>query len=327
MIRVVQIGLGPLGQMVVRFALQRKTIRIVAAVDKDPAKIGRDLGVLCGVRKQGVRVCGNLRTALRGRKADVAVLTTVSALKRIEQQVAEIAAAGLHIVSTCEEMSFPWIRRSMAKRMDAACRRHGVACVGTGVNPGFLMDYLPIVLTSVCQSVKKVTVWRVQNASSRRIPFQQKIGAGLTRRQFADQVALGSVRHVGLTESMNMIAAALDWRLDRTTEVLRPVIASRRIASGYRPIPKGYCCGVSQTGRGFRRGREVIRLNFRAAVGEKASYDTVAIRGVPDLCSVIPGGVNGDTATCAIVLNAARVIGRCSPGLRTMLDLPAPSCG
>jgi hypothetical protein len=326
MLRVVQIGLGPLGQKVVQFASGRKGVRIVAAVDPAPDKAGKDLGLLCGLPRLGLRVAPTLASALKGRQADVAILTTVSGLQALEAQIADIARAGLDIVSTCEELSFPWDKApGLSRRIDRVCRKHGVACVGTGVNPGFLMDYLPVVLSSACQDVRRITVTRIQDASRRRIPFQKKIGAGLTPARFRAAVAAGTLRHVGLVESMQMIARAFHWKLSRTTESLVPVIASRRITSGYAPIAKGLACGVEQIGRGFIGKKEILHLHFRAAVGEAASHDTVEIDGTPSIRSHIPGGVNGDIATCAITINACRSIMAVSPGLKTMLDLPVPA--
>ena len=324
MINIIQVGLGPLGQKAVRYALERGTIRIVGAVDPAPDKAGQDLGALCGIRKRtGVVVRRNLAAAMKGVKASVAVLTTVSSLKRLEPQVVELARAGLHIVSTCEELAFPWkTRPRIAKRLDAICKHHGVACVGTGVNPGYLMDFLPCILSAVCQRVERIRISRFQDAAPRRIPFQQKIGAGLTLAEFRTKVAAGTLRHVGLTESMHMIARHLGWTLDRMTESLNPIIANREIRSGYKPIRRGQACGVEQIGRATCKGKEIIKLHFRAAVGEPESFDRVEIAGEPSFTTLIPGGVNGDIATCAITINAIRSIVKAAPGLRTMIDLP-----
>jgi len=326
MIKVVQIGLGPLGQKIVRFASKRNGINIVAAVDPAPDKVGADPGKLCSLGKMGITVCKDLKTALKGKKkADVAILATVSSLKVIEKQIEEVAKAGLDIVSTCEELSFPWkTHPRIAKRIDNICQKHKVSCVGTGINPGFLMDYLPCVLSSVSQKVNKIRVTRIQDASKRRVPFQQKIGAGLTRSQFQAKEAEGTLRHVGLVESIHMIAKSMNWKLDRTTESLKPVIAKQTITSGYVKIDKGRASGVDQIGRGYIGKKEVIRLHFRAAVGESESLDTIEIIGKPTIKSTIPGGVNGDIATCAITINAVRSILSAGAGLKTMLDLPVP---
>jgi 4-hydroxy-tetrahydrodipicolinate reductase len=326
MIDIVHIGLGPLGQKMVKSAVERGSVRIVGAVDTEPAKIGKDLGEFCGIRPLGIPICGSLDEALRGKPPQVAVVTTVSSLKAFEPQLAPLAKCKLPVVSTCEELAFPWRRQpELAQRIDRLCRDSGIACVGTGVNPGFLMDYLPAVLTGLCQKVTGVRVWRVQDASVRRIPFQQKIGAGLTTQEFEAKVRDGTLRHVGLPESVDFIATRLGWQLDKTTESIEPVMAAQSVNSGYKPITKGMVRGVYQIGRGFVGRDEVITLTFRAAVGEPESYEEIRIEGDPAFSSRIAGGINGDIATCAVTLNAVRSILEVAPGLKTMADLPVPS--
>ena len=325
MVKLIQVGLGPVGQKIVRYALEREAsgLKFVGAVDPAPDKVGKDLGELCGAKKLRIRVKEDLASALGKRKADVALLSTVSGLDRIEPQVAEIAKAGLNIVSTCEELSYPWrTDPKISRRIDAVCKKHGVTCLATGVNPGFLMDSLPCVLSGVCQSVKKVVVQRFQDATPRRIPFQKKIGAGLTRAEFRRKVKEGVLRHVGLPESMDMIAARLGWKLTKSTEIIRPIMAEKKITGGYVPIEKGMACGVEQIGRAYVGKKEVIKLHFRAAVGEPVSEDVVEITGEPNIRSVIAGGVNGDIATCAITVNAVQSVVAAEPGLKTMVDVP-----
>ncbi|MGB2864539.1 MAG: hypothetical protein WBC05_14520 [Sedimentisphaerales bacterium] len=323
MINIVQVGIGPLGQKIIRFAVERVCFNIVGAVDPAPDKAGRELGDLCGIESLGITVTDNLNEAIKTKPAEVALVTTVSSIVSLEKQIVELANDKLNIVSTCEELFFPWkTNPEVAGRIDEICRQNGVACVGTGVNPGYLMDLLPTVLTGLCQDVRKVEVWRVQDASVRRIPFQQKIGAGLTLEEFEVKRKAGTLRHVGLPESVDLIAERLGWKLDRNTESLEPVIAESQIDTGYKPITKGMACGVQQVGRGFVGEQEVITLNFRAAVGEPESYDQVHIDGEPEIKSRISGGVNGDIATCAMTLNAVRSILQTSPGLKTMGQIP-----
>jgi hypothetical protein len=323
MINTVHVGIGPLGQKVLRYAVERGCFNIVGAVDSDPEKAGKDLGQLCSIEPLGITIRNNLADAIKGQSVDVALVTTVSSIVALESQVAEIANAKLNIVSTCEELFYPWkTNPEVAQRIDEICRSNDVACVGTGVNPGYLMDLLPTVLSGLCQNVRKVEVWRVQDSSVRRIPFQQKIGAGLTLEQFEAKRKAGTLRHVGLPESVDFIAERLGFKLDKSTESLEPVIAESQIDTGYKPISKGMACGVQQVGRGFVGDREVITLNFRAAVGEPESYDQVHIDGEPEIKSRIAGGVNGDIATCAITLNAVRSILQAGPGLKTMAQIP-----
>jgi len=323
MINTVHVGIGPIGQKMVKYAVERGCFNIVGAIDPDPDKAGRELGELCGVDPLGITVSNNLDDAIRAKSPEVALDTTVSSIVSFESHVAELAKAKLHIISTCEELFFPWnTQPEVSKRIDKVCRENGVVCLGTGVNPGYLMDFLPTVLTGPCQSVKKVEVWRVQDASVRRIPFQQKIGVGLTLEEFEVKKKDGTLRHVGLPDSVDFIADRLGWKLDRNIETLEPVIADKDINTGYKPISKGMICGVQQVGRGFVGDREVIALNFRATVGEPESYDRVHIDGEPAIQSKIAGGVNGDIATCAITLNAVRSVLEASPGLKTMGDIP-----
>lgn len=322
-IKILQVGLGPLGQKTVQFAIARG-FKIVAAVDSSPDKIGKDLGEVCGLKRIGIKITANVKDALKNKKADIAVITTVSSLAKMESLVTEIARQKLSIVSTCEELSFPWHTQSArAKKLDKLCKKHKIALLGTGVNPGYLMDYLPTVLTAVSKKVESIQVWRVQNASTRRIPFQQKIGAGLTLEQFKKKEKEGSLRHVGLPESVDFIAARMGWKLTKKTESLNPIIAKHDITTGYTPIKAGMACGVEQIGRGYIGSKEVITLNFRAAVGEEKSFDTIEIIGEPMIRSTIENGINGDIATCAITLNAIHSVLLSRPGLMTMSDIPA----
>ncbi len=323
MVKILQVGLGPLGQKTVQFAIQRG-FRIVAAVDSSPNMVGRDLGDVCGLKPMGVKISATVKEALKKKRADIAVVTTVSSLAKMDALVAEIAQQKLSIVSTCEELSFPWnIQSARAKKLDKLCKKHKISLLGTGVNPGYLMDYLPTVLTAVSKKVESIQVWRVQNASIRRIPFQQKIGAGLTLEEFKKKQKAGTLRHVGLPESVDFIAARMGWKLTKKTETLNPIIAEQDILTGYKPIKTGMACGVEQIGKGYIGKREMISLNFRAAVGEEKSYDTILITGEPTIKSTIEGGVNGDVATCSITLNAIQSVLLARPGLVTMSDIVA----
>lgn len=325
-IRVVQFGMGPLGQKITHFLNEKRPIEIVGAVDIDPEKVGLDLGELTGLPKMGVRISDRADAVLKKTKPDVVVLTTVSDMKRIVPQIESILRHNVNIVSTCEELSYPFVTApASARKLDTLARKKGVAVLGTGVNPGFLMDYLPLSLTAVCRDVKKVTVYRVQNASPRRVPFQRKIGAGLTVAQFNGKKRAGTLRHVGLTESMHMIASAFGWKLDKTKDIIQPVIARRTVKSRAITAKPGMCRGVYQVGRGSTKGKELITLHFRAALGEKNPHERVVIQGTPKIDMTIKGGVHGDVATCAITTNAVFAILNAQPGLRTMADMPAVS--
>ncbi|HTH01625.1 MAG TPA: hypothetical protein VL882_15245 [Vicinamibacterales bacterium] len=326
-IKVLHVGLGPIGAGVVRQVAERKGFRIVGAADIDPAKAGRDLGEVAGVgRALRVKVSGDVKKAIKAAKPDVVVLCTSSSLKKVLPQVEEILKLKVPIVSTTEELAYP-TRGNMryARAIHQLAKKSKVAVLGTGVNPGFVMDALPIALTGVCERVESVRVDRVQDARIRRLPFQQKIGAGLTREQFQKKVDDGSVRHVGLAESISMIAEALGWKLDRITDEIQPKMATETVSSEFLAVDPGYVCGIVQDGLGFRNGTPVITLHMEAYLGAPESFDAVDIVGSPRLKMKLAGGVHGDIATASIVVNSLPKILEVAPGLHTMRDMPLPA--
>jgi hypothetical protein len=323
-IRAVQFGCGPIGCAVARLAWQRPDIDIVGALDIDPNKVGRDLGEVMGLEaKLGISVTNDVAGLLASAKADVVFHQTSSSLKTVTPQLVKLLGFGVNIVSTTEELSYPYIRQpDLAREIDAVARANKVTVLGTGINPGFLMDTWPLCMTAVCQEIKRVKAVRVQDARSRRLPFQKKIGAGCTTDEFQALVAGGTLRHVGLTESIDMIAAGLGWSLTKVTESIEPVIAREQVKSQYLTVEVGRVAGVRQVGQGFRNEEEVITLEFEASLGAPESYDAVYLTGIPNLEVVIKGGTHGDIATAAIVVNAARRVIDAPPGLITMKDLP-----
>lgn len=326
-IRVMHFGLGPIGAAVVRQVAVRKGFKIVGGVDIDPLKAGRDLGEVVELgRPLRIRVSDDPKQAMKAVKPDVVVLCTSSSMKKVLPQIETILKSKLPIVSTTEELSYPSkANMRYARAVHQLARRSKVAVLGTGVNPGFVMDALPITLTGVCERVDAVRVDRIQDARVRRLPFQQKIGAGLTREQFQKKVGDGSVRHVGLTESVSMIADALGWKLDRITDDIQPKIATGTVASEFLAVDAGYVCGIVQDGIGYRNGTPVITLHMEAYLGAPESYDAVEISGSPVIRSRIAGGVHGDVATASIVVNSLPKILEAPPGLHTMRDMPIPS--
>jgi hypothetical protein len=327
MIRVLIYGLGPIGAMVAKQIVGRDGFRLVGAVDIDPAKVGSDLAEVAGVsRPLRIKVSPDAAKTIKASKPDVVVLCTASTIKGVLPQVEEILQCRVPIVTTTEELSYPVKRNAaLAKRIDALARRAKVSVLATGVNPGFAMDALPITLTAVCDRIESVTVQRVQDARTRRLPFQQKIGAGLTRDQFEREVAKGSIRHVGLAESISMIADALGWQLDRITDEIKPRMAEVTVSSEFIAVDPGYVCGIIQDGIGYRHGTPVVKLHMEAYLGAPDSYDKVMIEGNPRLIMSVPGGIPGDIATTSIVINSIPKALDAHPGLQTMRHLPLPS--
>ena len=326
-VRAVQYGCGPIGCSVARFASQRPDIEIVGAIDIDKNLVGRDLGEVIRLEKKlGVSISDNADAILYQTKPDVVLLTTSSSLRKVYPQLKQCAKAGANVVSTCEELSYPYRKApQLSAEIDKIAKANKVTVLGTGVNPGFLMDAWPLVMTGVCQQVKRIKVTRIQDASPRRGPFQKKIGAGCTLKEFEERVTTGTLRHVGLAESIAMIASGLGWKLDDIEESIEAIVAKTRVKTNFITVEPGQVAGVRQVGRGIRAKEELIVLEFEASVGAKESYDAVYITGTPNMEVIIKGGTHGDVATAAMVVNSAKRVIDASPGLMTMKDLPIVS--
>lgn len=321
-IKVVQFGCGPIGCSIARLASVKPDIYIAGAIDL--VNLGRDLGEVADTnRKFGVLISNDVDAILNQAQPDIVLHATGSVLKDVYPQLEKVVRAGINLVSTCEELSYPYKKQlALANAIDELAKEHKVTVLGTGVNPGFLMDTWPLVMTGLCQDVKQIKAVRIQDASSRRGPFQKKIGAGKTIEEFNMLIKAGTLRHVGLAESIAMIAAGLGWELDDITETIEPIIAQTEVHTKFLIVEAGQVAGVKQVGLGLRDGKELIELDFRASVGAKESYDAVYITGTPNMEVVIKGGTHGDIATAAMVINSIPRVIEAPPGLMTMRDLP-----
>ncbi len=297
-------------------------MKIVGAVDVDHAKIGRSLRDVAGAESD-VLVTPSLDEALLGEEAHVLLHSTTSSARAAWEQMAPAVTRGISVVSTCEELSYPWrTQAGLAGEIDEAARKSGARVLGTGVNPGYSMDALPLVLTSSpCQSVRRVELERVVDAGARRGPLQRKVGAGLTVAAFDQLVQEGRVRHVGLAESAWMLLDGLGWEVDEVEEIVEPVLAEAEIATGMLTVEPGRVAGVRQTLRALCRGEELLRLRLAMYVGAESPRDRVRVWGVPDVDVTVSGGIHGDRATAAMALNCVSGILERPAGLLTMLDL------
>ena len=324
-IRTIHYGIGAIGAEVIRLMLDRPEIEIVGAIDTHTSKAGRDLGEAAGVgRTLGISVSYEAEPVLKDIYADVVVHCTGSALTEVYPQLMSIVSSEKSIVSTCEELAFPWIRYpEISRKLDRRARETGVRVLGAGVNPGFVMDFLPLVLATACQQVQAIRVTRVVDVAKRRIQLQRKAGVGLSVQGFQRGASDGSVGHVGLRESVFMIADTMGWRLDDATESLEPVIAQDRRKTEYLSVERGYVTGMRQTARGIMAGREVIRLDLEMAVAVKEPHDSIEIDGQPPIKVHIPDGVQGDLATAAIITNCVPAVARSRMlGIISMRDMP-----
>ncbi|MFC4723037.1 hypothetical protein ACFO5O_11945 [Geojedonia litorea] len=327
MIHIIQIGFGPLGIQTAKFIAQKLELQTVAVVDIRQELNGKTLKDVSSELSEQVFIHNSVKEAIASLqvKPDVAIITTVSSLAKLIPQIEDIAKFGIPVISTCEELSYPWkTYPDLSLQLDLLCKEHQIACLGTGVNPGFLMDYLPSVMASVCKEIDQITIERIQDATFRRVPFQQKIGAGLQIEAFNEKVNQGTLRHVGLKESVYLLANSIGMPITKVTEDLSPVLAKRDLSTDTLQIKRGEPSGVEQVAHAYEEETLKIKMYFRAAIGEERSYDRITIKGSPSFISEIDGGINGDIATCSIAINSIKSVLKAAPGLHTMATIGVP---
>ena len=319
--RVAIYGLGSIGRLIAKELLKRDH-EIVAVVDIDPNKVGKDVGVLLGLEGElGVKVT-NDPNVLKEVKPQVTLHATGSYLDKVFDQLLYIIDSGSHVISTCETLAYPYYRYpELAKLLDEKSREHGVVVLGSGVNPGFIFDTLLILLTAVCSRVDRISAKRIIDVSKRRWQFIKKVGVGLSQEEFYEKLKKGMIAgHVGYAESIMLLADSLGIKLSKIKEDQKLILAKETVKTCNIQVEKGRVIGIHGTGIGYTKDREFIRLELVAYLGAK-DYEEITIEGEPDMHWVNEVGIHGDKATAAIMTNLVKSIEKLKPGLRTMKDL------
>lgn len=325
--RIAQFGLGPIGLETLKLAAAKPWIEVVGGIDIDPAKTGRSLAEITGLADlKDARVWRSWDELCQAGKPDVVFHTSVSKLRAACDQLQPVIRSGVSVVSSCEELLFPQLREpALAAELDRACREHGARVLGTGVNPGFVMDVLPVCLTGVCREVRAIHVQRVVNAATRRGPLQQKIGSGLPPEEFERRFAEGKAGHAGLKDSAALIAHCLGWDYSDITEVCRAVVADHDIRTPHVQVRAGQTCGLHQRGELKVNGETRITLDLKMYLDAPDPHDACQVVGTPPLNLRLEGGVAGDVATIAALVNAVPRVLHARPGLVLMTDLAVPA--
>ena len=325
-IRVAQFGLGPIGLETIKLAASQPWAEVLGGIDIDPDKIGCDLGQLTANKSlRGRSVFASLDELLKVEKPDLAFHTTVSKLDTAYPQLESLARRGISVVSSCEELIFPQLRHpKLAARLDHVCRKNDARIVGTGVNPGFVMDVLPLCLTGVCRKVRAVHIQRIVDASTRREPLQRKIGSGWTPEEFKRRFRCQQAGHAGLRESLALVAHGLGWRITEVKEFAQPIVADHDIQTQFLQVKAGQTCGLHQRAEARHIRKVCLTLDLKMYLGASEPHDAIQIEGEPPLDVMICGGVAGDQATVAALVNTATRLLDAPPGLRLMTDLSLP---
>lgn len=326
-IKIAQFGLGPIGIETLRLAATKPWAEIVGAIDIDPEKVGKPLMEITGdTALRGASVHRSLDGLMAKGCPDVIFHTAVSQIKDAYAQIEPIVRQGISVVSSCEELLFPQLREpELAVKLDQAAKAGKARVLGTGVNPGFVMDVLPVCLTGVCRNVRAIHIQRVVNASTRRGPLQKKIGSGLTPAEFERLFNEGKAGHAGLKDSAALIAYCLGWKITELVEIGKAVVASHDIRTRHVEVKKGLCCGLHQRAEAKVDGEVRLTLDLKMYLDAPNPHDACQIEGEPPLNLLVQGGVAGDAATVASLVNAAPRVLKAPPGLLLMTDIAVPS--
>ncbi|MCX8185351.1 MAG: hypothetical protein RMI56_02965 [Sulfolobales archaeon] len=311
-------GFGAIGRLASRLILDRGH-ELVAVVDIDERIVGKDVGEVLGKGSLGVEVTKDISELV---DADVVIHATGSYLDRVFDQIASVARMGVHVVSTCETLSYPYYRHPvLALRLDEIARSFGAVVIGTGINPGYLLDTLVAVLAASVPTVKRVRAVRSLDAAKRREPFRKKIGVGEDPKLVEERISRGEITgHVGYAESVYLIALAGDLNLAKVVEHQSAIPAVEDVESAGIKVLRGMNRGIRGYGAGYVGDREVIRVEFEAYVGAP-EYEEIEIEGLEYSVKWRSTGTPGDLGTVTVALNVAERVPYMMPGLRFMTDM------
>lgn len=325
-IKVIQFGLGAMGSVMASMILEREDLQLVAAIDRDPAKEGKDLAQVLKLKKKtGVKVYTNAQEVFDNFKADVMLHAAVSYVPKVWEQIRPAIEKGINVITIAEEMGYPFVKYpSICNEMDSVAKEYHARILGSGINPGFAMDLVPLLITGICRDVKSIKVTRYIDFSPFGPAIQHNIGIGLSVKEFKTGVKEGKLPlHIGLPESAYMVAAGLGIKIDKIEETRDPVVAKKAIkVPGYMTVKKGMIAGFNHRCFAYSKGNKVITLEELGRVDPKLSYkNIISIQGNPNITewiNVPPGNIT----TTSHAVNLIGALLKVQPGLHSMLDIP-----
>jgi len=327
--RVMLWGLGAMGSGMAELVLKKDSLTVVAALEQNPSKVGKDLGEVLGAGPIGVTVTGDPESAFAA-KPDIVVIATSSFVTDLYPQITSALDHGCDVVTIAEEMAYPWVAApELSKKMDAHAMSVGHTVLGTGINPGFVLDTLVIALTGICRDVNHIYAKRVNDLAPFGPTVMRTQGVGTTPDEFKKGLESGDiVGHVGFLQSIHMIGEALGWKIDKVVEEREPIITNVERKTRYAHVTPGNVAGCRHTARAYIGDREVILLEHPQQICPEAegvdTGDYITIQGDPPVNLSIKPEIPGGKGTMAAAVNMIPLVVAARPGLLTMADLPVP---
>jgi 2,4-diaminopentanoate dehydrogenase len=330
-VKVVICGLGAMGSGMAKMLLQKKGIEIVAAVDSYEGKVGKDLSEVLGVEgKLNLKVSGDFHKTISETEADIVILAIDSFVKTVYPYIKFVVENKLNCITIAEEMAYPYTADiRLANDLDRLAKENGVTILGTGINPGFVLDTLIITLSAACRRVYSISASRVNDISPFGTTVMKTQGVGTTMEEFERGIKDGSiVGHVGFQQSITMIAKTLGIEIDEIIETREPIVSNTYRETNYVKVEPGMVAGCSHIGYGMKNGKAVITLEHPQQIyPQNEGVDTgdyISIKGEPDLKFSIRPEIPGGIGTMAVAINMIPQVIASTAGLKTMMDLPLP---
>jgi len=329
-VKVILWGLGAMGGGMGKLLLTKEGIEIVGAIGSRPSIIGKDLGEVLGTGNLGVKVSGEPDEVLKN-EADIVLIATNSFVKENYPQIEKAVKFGHNVISIAEEMAYPFAKnRELAEKIDRLSKEKGVTVLGTGINPGFVLDTLILCLTTACMEVKKIRAARINDLSPFGPTVMKTQGVGTTVEEFERGLKDGSiVGHIGFPESISMIAARLGWELDEIRQEREPIISNVYRETPHVKVYPGMVAGCKHTAYGIKNGEVVITLEhpqqIHPGLEGVETGDYIWIEGVPNINLKITPEIPGGIGTIATAVNMIPAVINARPGLVSMKDLPLPA--
>ena len=328
-IKVVVLGTGQMGAGMIRLLLSKPGLDLVGVFGRRVHNPPVDVGIAAGLETElGFEVSNDLAALLEDTAPDIALQATCSTVVDAETEIRTLLEQGVNVISIAEEMAFPaYSQPQIATSLDDLARSRGATLVGTGINPGFVLDLLIVALSGTCQIIDRIEARRVNDLAPYGPTVLTCQGVGLTIRQFEEGVLSGEVAgHLGFPESLSMIASALGWQIERIEQRREPIISDVRRQTPHVLVEPGCVAGCLQTAVAWVDGRAAIQLvhpqQIHPQLGGVATGDYIDIEGEPDLHLRIEPEIAGGTATVALAVKLIPRVLRAQPVLRTMIELP-----
>jgi 4-hydroxy-tetrahydrodipicolinate reductase len=330
-VKVIIWGLGAMGSGMADMLLKKKGVEIVGVVGRG-SKVGKSMYDFIKTER-GDRpdvIIGTPEGVIKEGAADVVLAATDSFTKTAFERLKFILEKKINVVSSAEEMAYPMAQSpEEAKKLDEIAKANGVSIIGTGINPGLIMDLLVVTMTGCCEEVDHILARRVNSLSPFGPAVMEEQGIGITKEEFEEGVRTGHLSgHVGFHESIHMVADAIGWKVEKVTTSMEPIMTDVDRKSPYGFAKAGNVAGCAMRGFGYVDGELKIEMDHPQQIEPEQvgvqTGDYVIIKGTPNINLVNSPEVPGGIGTIAMCVNMIPHIINARPGLKTMLDLPVP---